>query len=360
MAIVFDKPALVDPHGIGLFGTSFGQGMGNALNQQMDASTLQKIIGPILNNPNPQTGDLLKTILQISSAPINDDLKRTAMYGLHSATLKPQQESKIIEWWDEDGKAHREAVAPNKYTERIMQIEENGGTLEKPSYTLMHGYDPKTGKRVLSKKVRDGKEEEFGALLEERGLVSEPPEKEKTKEVLITNGKRTKLWQLKPGEEVPDGWKIKNENESRGEKLNLSDVKGAYGMEMNSIKTRMLIDMTPEERNQLANLPPEQMLAVILGGGGKSLPADKKANYIEEIKKVDEYYGGLSQKVLGRKGVTAPKGTGKQTSPAINEAVKYLKESKDRTDAVARLKALSEKGWTKADLKRVAKVAGWE
>jgi len=175
----------------------------------------------------------------------------------------------------------------------------------------------KTGKKAGTIVVQENQIDQKEADLNQKNLTLNAPEgSDKTKEVLITNGKRTKLYQLKPGEEIPEGWRIRSESESKPEKLALSDVRGAYGMEMQSIKTRMLIDMTPEERNMLANLPPEQMLAAILGGAGKSLPADKKEQYINEIKQVDEYYGNLSQQVLGRKGVRTPKGKPGKDTPA--------------------------------------------
>jgi len=361
MAIVFDRPAIVDPYGIGALGTALGQGLGKGMVQQQEATTLEQILNPILNNPNPQTADLLKAVLGIAQAPVSPETKQTAMYGLHSASLRPQSESKIIEWWDAEGKKHRDAVAPGEHNQKMIEIERQGGSLEKPS--RMPVFNMKTGKKAGTIVVQENQIDQKEADLNQKNLTLNAPEgSDKTKEVLITNGKRTKLHQLKPGEEIPEGWRIRSESESKPEKLNLSDVRGAYGMEMQSIKTRMLIDMAPEERGQFSNLPPEHMLAMILAGGGKSLSPEKKEQYINEIKQVDEYYGNLSQQVLGRKGVRMPKSkekpqfSGRDVSPAVS----YLKEAKTKEEAITRIKSLAAQGWTEEELEKAAKGAGWE
>ena len=100
------------------------------------------------------------------------------------------------------------------------------------------------------------------------------------------------------------GKREKPDKPEKPDKLNLSDVKSAYSMDMSNIKNQLMIDMTPEEQANLAGQPAENVLALVMSGRvGKSLSPEKKAYYLNRLKKTEDYYGGLTNQVLGRKGV---------------------------------------------------------
>lgn len=87
----------------------------------------------------------------------------------------------------------------------------------------------------------------------------------------------------------------------KGEKPTMRDVKDAHSMWMNDLKTRIMVDATPENKAELNNMTPEAMISAILSGGLKSLPAGKKAAYLKEIQETSQYFQDWSNKVLGRK-----------------------------------------------------------
>jgi len=86
----------------------------------------------------------------------------------------------------------------------------------------------------------------------------------------------------------------------------VGDLKSAHDMAAQGIKNRMLLEMTPEEQMSTAGLDPNTMVAALLAGKLKSLPADRKAAYMKEFQDNDAYYNGQMNTVLGRKGVTTP------------------------------------------------------
>ncbi len=374
MAIVFDRPAVIDPYGIGALGTALGKGFGQEIQRQMDATALQKIIGPILDNPNPQTADILKTILQISSAPISDDLKRTAMYGLHSATLKPQQESKIIEWWDAEGRKHRDAVKPGEFNDRVIEIEKQGGSFEKPS--RMPVFNMKTGKKAGTIVVQENQIDQKEADLNRKNLTLNAPEKDESKEKTLNQyddfirttekelkEKNPKLTDDQAHRLAVRQWEKREVAISREKNLQkpttIGELNSSEARELDAISKRALIDMTPEERQNFSSMSSEQLMAAIISGGGKTLSPAKKEQYIKQYSDVSDYYQKERDKILGRKGA-APRESEKKTGRDINEAVRYLKGAKTRDEAISMVKALSEKGWTREELARIAKVAGWE
>jgi hypothetical protein len=89
-----------------------------------------------------------------------------------------------------------------------------------------------------------------------------------------------------------------------GSKLTMSDVKSAYSMEVNNVKSRMMIDMTPEEQANVSGQPAENILALLISGKIKSLSPEKKKAYFGELKRIESEYGALTNQVLGRKGAT--------------------------------------------------------
>lgn len=99
-----------------------------------------------------------------------------------------------------------------------------------------------------------------------------------------------------------------------GKPMSITDIKSAYGMEMQGIKNRMMLDMTPDEQANIASMPPEQLLAYVMRGS-KSLPKDKKDQYMNELKKTESYYGGLLNDAMGKKGAT-PRPEAPQAPPA--------------------------------------------
>jgi hypothetical protein len=99
----------------------------------------------------------------------------------------------------------------------------------------------------------------------------------------------------------------------KGKELTMTDVKAGFSMDMQGIKQRMITDMTPEDRGNIAALPPEEMLSAIMSGQTKSLSAEKKMQYKKEIEDVAAYYDNLSQKVIGRRIGGTPKTQSKKT-----------------------------------------------
>lgn len=91
-------------------------------------------------------------------------------------------------------------------------------------------------------------------------------------------------------------------HENKPEKLTMADAKSYASAKLQGIKNRMMIDMTPEERQDFANMPSENLLAALLSGSGKSLPLDKKEAYKKEIEAVEKEYADMADQVLGRKG----------------------------------------------------------
>jgi len=144
------------------------------------------------------------------------------------------------------------------------------------------------------------------------------------------------------------------------DKLTITDIKSAHGMELQGIKNRMLVEMTPNEQADFTNLPPEQMLAALVAGKGKSLSPEKKQQYLAELQGIDDYYSGLSQEALGRKGAAKkpPKADTPKEEPqvrrdkAVNE---YMAQYGDKYDQEEIYKALRgqysddeiKRGWRK-------------
>ena len=94
----------------------------------------------------------------------------------------------------------------------------------------------------------------------------------------------------------------------KGEKLTIKDVQAAHGMWLADLKERIMVDATPENKNELNNMTPEAMMSAILSGGLKSLPNEKKEAYQKEIQDGSKYFQGLSDKALGRKIGGNPRG----------------------------------------------------
>lgn len=114
-------------------------------------------------------------------------------------------------------------------------------------------------------------------------------------------------------------WK-KDESTKRLYEANLpkdytsSDVTAAYNVKVKTIKEQMTAEMTREDQIAVAGTPSENLLAMLMAAKvGKSLPADRKKYYIDQLKEADDYYGGLLDKLLGKKG--APKKPEKKTPP---------------------------------------------
>lgn len=120
------------------------------------------------------------------------------------------------------------------------------------------------------------------------------------------------LWKAQnPDTPVSEYWKAKEKVKAayeKPEKMTVSDVKSAHGLEASQIKNRMMIDMTPEEQIVIAGQPTENVLALLLSGRvGKSLSADKKKQYTDEFSRIENYYGNLMNNVMGRKGASPKK-----------------------------------------------------
>lgn len=200
-------------------------------------------------------------------------------------------------------------------------------------------------------------------------FVGGAEEKPEAKESFLVYGPKgqTKRVSVTKGEGyTPEaGWSLKVPE--KGERLSMTEVKAARDMEMSSIMNRMKIEMSPEEQANFANMNSEQIMASLMSGGGKSLPPAKKQQYISEIKDLDDHYGKMAQGVMGRKGATQrkqenPKPETPTQADNANQpqAVDFLKGAKDRADAIAKIKELKAKGWTKEQLNAIARAAGWE
>jgi len=91
------------------------------------------------------------------------------------------------------------------------------------------------------------------------------------------------------------------------EKLSMTDIKSAYSMDMGTIKNQMMIEMTPDEQVNLAGQPDTNILALLMSGRiGKSLSPDRKKFWTGQLQERENYYGDLTNQVLGRKGANIP------------------------------------------------------
>jgi len=113
-----------------------------------------------------------------------------------------------------------------------------------------------------------------------------------------------------PGSYIIDkSGKVISKVPEKAEKLTVSDIKSAYTMEMNGVKQRIALDLksSPEDVQSLSTQAPENIYAMLLSGSFKTLSPEKKQEYMDEIKKIEDYYKQLMEVALGKKGA-APKG----------------------------------------------------
>ena len=113
-----------------------------------------------------------------------------------------------------------------------------------------------------------------------------------------------------PGSYIIDkSGKVISKVPEKAEKLTVSDIKSAYTMEMNGVKQRVALDLksSPEDVQSLSTQAPENIYAMLLSGSFKTLSPEKKQEYMDEIKAIEDYYKQLMEVALGKKGA-APKG----------------------------------------------------
>lgn len=145
------------------------------------------------------------------------------------------------------------------------------------------------------------------------------------------------------------------ERPDKAEKLSMADVKAAYSMEIGNIKNQLMIDMTPEERLELAGQPDTNVIALLLSGRiGKTLSPEKKKLYIERLRKAESYYIDLTNQVLVRKKAIIPS---KKAESGEEKQAEYEKNMRDAKDAVRKgaskaavKKRLGEIGYTEKQL----------
>ncbi len=203
MAIVFDKPAVVDPNNIAGIGSALGTALGQGYAQQTQANKEQAVLDPILDqvafgdDPRERATLLMKVL---SSPALSQQSKANFISAVH-ALPTPEKESKVVNWWDENGAPHTEVIKTSEYNKRAVEIEKAGGTFDKPGRSIL--YDQTTGKPVWR-----GPETKMQQMLEgHETWTDEPPEK--GKQYLIRNDedpKRVQQITLKSGEEIPEGW----------------------------------------------------------------------------------------------------------------------------------------------------------
>lgn len=88
----------------------------------------------------------------------------------------------------------------------------------------------------------------------------------------------------------------------------------------------------------------------------------KATNPMTDEKKSDDLIAKYTAKAnkLAQKYDKSPEVQSKPADPQFFKGVSFLKSSKDREEAKKKIKALSEAGWTRESLIKVAKEAGWE
>ena len=118
---------------------------------------------------------------------------------------------------------------------------------------------------------------------------------------------------------------VKPDKPDKADKPTMGDVKTGLGMKLSSIKARIAVDLTPEEQKGMSGLTDdkittETLLETLLSSKSKTLSADKKQKYMEEISQAEKEFGELGDQVLGRKGVKKkvqpPPGAAKVEAPA--------------------------------------------
>lgn len=83
----------------------------------------------------------------------------------------------------------------------------------------------------------------------------------------------------------------------------MGDIKIAFDMDMQAAKNNLLVEMTPTDRNNYANMTPEQLQSALLAGSIKSLPADRKAYYQKQFDGISQKWQGYTKQILGDKKV---------------------------------------------------------
>ncbi|HHT9144696.1 MAG TPA: hypothetical protein ACFYD4_03300 [Candidatus Wunengus sp. YC61] len=230
--------------------------------------------------------------------------------------------------------------------------------IPKEGATHTFAVDTPDGVKDKTIQFRNGKWEELGMGSK---FASKDPKQSRITLYNIKNPNKTRTVWVEEGVDYadPEGWTQKTpwkpDKPEKPEKLTLADVKSAYGMEVSNIKNRMLVEMTPEEQQNFANQPTENILASLLAGSGKSLSPEKKKQYIGELRKVESYYENLTNQVLGRKGVVAPTSKGRN----IDSLVSFYGKAKNKQDALRRMQLAKDQGWTKEEAKKAEEQVKW-
>ena len=131
----------------------------------------------------------------------------------------------------------------------------------------------------------------------EAGLMSDDPQ---------VRGKAEKAAEFKE--------RLKKKYE-KGETLKPADIKAGFQMDMDAIKAQIMVELkSSEDRSTLAPMNDIQSLtAILLSGKLGTMDRGKAQQYIRKIRDTNAYWSNEMNRVLGRKGGVAPRGTPEST-----------------------------------------------
>lgn len=151
--------------------------------------------------------------------------------------------------------------------------------------------------KVMGKETKSLTDNELFGLAAQRGVDGKPtPGALKAQEILGNKESYAKRIAEKP------------------EKPTMSDVKVGFNMDMTILKNELMLAMTPEEQQVIANQPSENLLAMLLTNKFKSIQPEKKKEFEARIKEIGEKWGVQTNKVLGRKGLMMSEPTPQKAS----------------------------------------------
>jgi len=132
--------------------------------------------------------------------------------------------------------------------------------------------------------------------------------------------KREEQWDPEKRTWVPvSGWvrTERPERPERPERLSISDAKAIFTARVGAIKSRMMIDMTPDEQAYIANQPVENLMVLLLAGRiGKTMTPQQKRQYRQELLDAEAEFNELSGTILERKGIKGPAPAAPTSAPA--------------------------------------------